>query len=250
MSGEKAWPPFWLGRASPSRFDVALTMLDWLIHPGGYLSLFAFMVATGAGMPLPEEVAIVAAGVLSAQGTLQPQAAFVACLLGALVGDALMYGIGRRFGWSLLSRHPRLAKLLHADRGEDFERAIERHGFKVLLLARFMVGVRGPVYLTAGVVRMPFRRFMLWDVVCATLVVGCFFALSYYFGRDIARLLRQAEVLVTVVVLGVAAVVTFLALQRHRARLVEQVIKKVEELPTKGEERATRGEEAQRSAER
>jgi membrane protein DedA with SNARE-associated domain len=205
-------------------------MTDWLLQSGSYLGIFAFMVLTGCGLPLPEEVAIVFAGVKSAQGEMVVAAAFMACLLGALIGDAVMYAIGRRFGHSLARRHPNFARLVHAEREEHFERAIQRHGFKVLLLCRFMVGVRGPVYLAAGAVRMPFRRFVLWDLVCATLVVGAFFALSYalgaYFDRETIRtIVRDTEALFTAIVLLVAfGVLVFFALRRHRRRLLEQVL--------------------------
>lgn len=207
-------------------------MLATLLHPGSYLGIFLLMVLTGCGLPVPEEVFIIGAGVLSANGELRPEFAFPAALLGALVGDAAMYGIGYRFGHGLLNRHPKLSKLVGAHREEYFERAVQRHGFKVLLLARFMVGVRGPVYLAAGVVRMPFLRFLLWDLVCATLVVGAFFALAFFFGEEIADLLTDAEVGLTVIVVIVATVVAFVALRRHRRRLLEQVIVSAGETPT------------------
>lgn len=237
-------PPYGSHRRTSSTTNGPHDVFDWILNPAGYLGLFLFMVLTGCGLPLPEEVAIVAAGVMSAEGQLQPEGALVACLLGALIGDAVMYGIGRRFGHSLLVRHPRFAKFLHADRAEDFERVVLRHGFKVLLIARFMIGVRGPMYLAAGAVRIPFRRFLLWDLVCATLVVGAFFGVSYYFGRDIARLLRDAETLLTIIVLAVVAIVTYVALRRYRARIAEQVLRKVEELPTAEEERSKHRESA------
>lgn len=199
-------------------------MVQSILQPGSYLGLFGFMVFTGCGLPLPEEVAIICAGVLSAEGKLNPQIAFAAVLAGALVGDAVMYHIGRRFGHNLAWIHPKLAKVVRADREEYFEKAILRHGFKVLFLARFMVGIRGPVYLAAGVVRMPFGRFLLWDLVAATTVVGAFFGLSYYFGQDIARLLREAELTLTLAVLVVALGVSFILVRRHRRRLTEQVI--------------------------
>ena len=208
-------------------------MLATLLHPGSYLGVFLLMVLTGCGLPVPEEVFIIGAGVLSANGELRPEFAFAAALLGALVGDAAMYGIGYRWGHGLLHRHPKLSKLFGADREETFERAIERHGLKVLLLARFMVGVRGPVYLAAGVVRMPFLRFLLWDLVCATLVVGAFFGLAYFFGEEIADLLSDAEIGLTVVV--IAAVVAFIALRRRRRKLLEQVIVSAGETPTADE---------------
>ena len=221
-------------------------MFALLLHPGSYLGIFVLMVLTGCGLPVPEEVFIIGAGILSAQGDLRPEIAFASCLLGALVGDAAMYSIGRRFGHNLIYLHPKFARFVGAEREEYFERAILRHGFKVLLLARFMIGVRGPVYLAAGVVRMPFLRFLAWDLVCATLVVGAFFSLSYNFGDDIARLLRDAEVMLTVVVLAVLAVVAFIALRRHRRQLLEKVIEKVEAEPTAEEKAAAR--EASESA--
>lgn len=89
-----------------------------------------------------------------------------------------------------------------------------------------MVGVRGPVYLAAGVVRMPFRQFLLWDLVAATAVVGSFFGLSFYFGRDIARLLRDAELTLTVVAVAVVIVIAIVALRRRRARRLQQLIDK------------------------
>jgi membrane protein DedA with SNARE-associated domain len=214
---------------SAARRRARPSMFDWLLQSGSYLGIFVFMVLTGCGLPLPEEVAIVYAGVRSAHGELVTAAAFVACLLGALIGDAAMYGIGRRFGHSLVRRHPRLAHLVHAEREEHFERAIVRHGFKVLLIARFMVGIRGPVYLAAGVVRMPFRRFVLWDLFCATLVVSAFFALSYYLGayldrESIGRMVRDTEMLITAIVLVGAGVIAFFALRRHRRKLLRQVL--------------------------
>jgi len=215
-------------------------VLASLLHPGSYLGVFALMVLTGCGLPVPEEVFVIGAGVLSAQGELRPEIAFAACLLGALAGDAIMYGIGYRFGHSLLWVHPKFAKFVGAEREEYFERAVLRHGFKVLLLARFMVGVRGPVYLAAGVVRMPFWRFFVWDLICATLVVGAFFSLSYNFGDDIARLLRDAEVALTLIVVAVIAVIALVALRRRRRRLLEKVIATIEAEPTAEEKAAAR----------
>src|SRR6188472_1824943 len=98
-----------------------------IFHPTSYFGFFLFIMLTGCGLPLPEEVAIVLAGVLSAQGTFEWQWAFIACLAGALVGDSLMYLIGYFGGLRLLYAHPRFAKLLGAQREARFEQAIQRH---------------------------------------------------------------------------------------------------------------------------
>ena len=197
--------------------------MDFLFEYG-YVGIFIFLVLTGCGMPIPEEVAIIFAGWASSQGHLEPQLAAAACLFGALLGDSIMYAIGYHFGHSLMSEHPKLGKFVGAQREEHFERAIQRHGFKVMLLARFMIGVRGPVYLAAGVVRMPFRRFILWDFFCATLVVGSFFTLSYVYGEQISGMIRDAEKTLTLVVAVVALFGILWWLRKRRKDLLDSAI--------------------------
>ena len=199
-------------------------MFAILFHPSSYLGIVVFLVLTGCGLPIPEEVAIVVAGVLSAQGNLRPELALAACLVGAIAGDCIMYAIGYRWGHSLLSAHPRVAKFLRADREARFEQAIERHALKVMLLSRFLVGIRGPVYLAAGVVRMPFRKFLLFDLLCATLVVGTFFWLSYAFGEEVVDWIRKGELTVTLIVLLVVAAVGTYLYRRSRRKITRVVI--------------------------
>ncbi len=112
----------------------------------------------------------------------------------------MLYAIGYHFGHSLVYRHPRFAQLLHAEREAKIEQMIRKHEVKVLFLSRFIVGVRAPVYLAAGILRIPFLRFLLIDAVCATSVVGLFFGLSYAYGDRLTRLIRQSEIGLTVVI--------------------------------------------------
>ena len=136
-------------------------MLAVLFHPSSYLGIVVFLILTGCGLPIPEELAFVVAGVLSAEGRLHWPTAWAACLVGAILGDSVMYWIGRRWGDWLLSAHPRFAWMLQAKREKQFEEAVEQHAFKVMFLSRFLVGIRGPVYVAAGAVHVPYRRFLL-----------------------------------------------------------------------------------------
>ena len=104
-----------------------------------------------------------------------------------------MYAIGYRWGHGIFTSHPRFAKLLAAENEHQFQQAIEDHALKVMLLARFLVGVRAPVYVMTGVVRMPFRRFLLYDLISAAVVVGAVFGLSYVFGDNVKEWVRHAE---------------------------------------------------------
>ena len=197
-------------------------MLETLLTDGSYLGIMIFLILTGCGLPIPEEVPIVMAGILAANGQLDVGLAFTACLVGAILGDIVMYAIGYHFGHNLLKEHPLFARFVRADREAKFEEMIQRHGLKVLLVARFMVGVRSPVYLSAGVLRVPFRRFVLMDFLCATLVVGVSFGLAYAFGNQILDWLRQAEMGLTAIVLAIVAAVGGYYYLRHRKRVAQK----------------------------
>src|SRR3954470_2252522 len=182
-------------------------MLGSLFHPASYLGFFVFIAATGCGLPIPEEAAIVVAGVLSSQGQLNPWVAFAACLAGAVVGDSFMYAIGYHWGHGLFTSHPRFAKLLAEENEEQFQQAIDSHALKIMLLARFLVGVRAPVYLMTGALRMPYRRFLVYDIISASAVVGVVFSLSYVFGDNVREWVHHAEFYATLVVVGVILLV-------------------------------------------
>ncbi len=197
--------------------------MDFLILHGPtitYIGIVIFLVLTGGGLPIPEEVPIVAAGVLSSSANGDPflnrYIAFACCLVGALLGDLLVYSIGRFLGKNFFRRHPRFAHFLHEEREKQMEDLIRRHGLKVFLIARFMVGIRAPVYLAAGVLRVPFRRFIIVDAFCATLVVSVVFWLSYRYGHVIGDLIRQSQWRFTVAILAVVLGVVLIWYMRHR----------------------------------
>lgn len=185
-------------------------MSTLLIGHGSYLAIILLLILTGLGLPVPEEVAIIAAGVMASHRQMDPTLAWGSCMLGVLLGDLIVYAIGRHFGRAVVREHRLWARIVNAEREAQIERMIERHGLKVFFLARFLVGLRSPVYLTAGILRMPVRRFVLIDLFCATIVVGLFFLLSFHFGQTILLWIRRAEILITIIaVLAVLAIGLF-----------------------------------------
>lgn len=188
-----------------------------------YGAIVLILVATGAGIPIPEEIPVFAAGVLSRHETLHAGLAFAACLVGAILGDCVMYSLGRYFGRSLLREKHWFAPFLTPEREALIEENIKRHGLKVFLLARFLVGLRSPVFLAAGILRVPFRRFILTDLFCATLVISFFFSLGYIFAykiRDWLEAIKQAEYTISgSVVAAIAIACLYFYLRRRRARL-------------------------------
>jgi membrane protein DedA with SNARE-associated domain len=198
-------------------------MLASLLHPSSYIGFFVFIALTGCGMPIPEEAAVVVAGVLSSQDKLDWRIAFAVCLAGAVVGDSFMYAIGYRWGHGIFTSHPRFAKLFASENEEQFQKAVEAHALKVMLLARFLVGIRAPVYVMTGVVRLPFRRFLVYDIISASLVVSVVFGLSYLFGEQVTGWVRHAEIRATIVVLLIVIAAIAILYYRNREHVMEIV---------------------------
>jgi len=199
-------------------------MFDWF-ERGSYLGIVVFLTLTGIGLPIPEEVPIVAAGVASRAQALHWYYALPACLVGALLGDSLMYAIGRFFGAKVLKEHPWWSGFLTPEREQTIEALINKHGIKAFFVARFLVGLRSPFYLTAGILRVKYRWFLFADFVCASVVIGGFFGLAYLFGDRITGLIQSMERGFTVVAILVAvvalAVIAFFSFRKRRIRMLD-----------------------------
>lgn len=221
-------------------------MLQFFVdHHLGYLGIVLFLALCGCGIPIPEEAPLVLAGVLSSQGTLEPWLAFASCLTGALVGDSVMYAIGRHFGHAWLTRHPRMSRFIDVEKEEKFELAVRKHGFKMLLLTRFLVGVRGPVYYAAGAAKVPYIRFLLWDLIGATVVVGVMFGLGYRFGDGITKVIRNAEEVATaLVVIGLMSVGVYYLYKKQTSKVAEAL----EDITEEAEEEAAESRAAEGQA--
>jgi membrane protein DedA with SNARE-associated domain len=168
----------------------------------GYLGIILYMILTGLGLPMPEEFAIIAAGALSATGKMDWRLALGSLLIGAIVGDIVMYGMGYYFGRRLLNKSRYWQRIITPEREKKVEALLAKHGVKVLLGARFLVGLRGPMYITAGILKVPFRRFVVADMFCAVLVVTLFFALSYFFGAQLVHAIHEGEGWLTIAVIA------------------------------------------------
>lgn len=148
-----------------------------------YLILFLIIfIETGVVFApfLPGDSLIFVAGALVATGALNPVWLFVVMASAAILGDTANYWIGHHAGRRIFSRNLRFIKKEHLDKTEKF---YEKHGGKTIIIARFLPIIRTFAPFVAGVGKMEYRRFLVYNVSGALIWVSSFLAAGYYFGN-------------------------------------------------------------------
>jgi membrane protein DedA with SNARE-associated domain len=195
-------------------------MLTELIGHFTYPGVFLVLLATGLGLPIPEELPIVIAAMMSRWEVMHWWGALLSCLGGVLAGDMLLYAMGRQFGRRILE-WPAARRILTPKREARVMEAYHRHGLKFVILARLVMGLRAAAFLTAGLVRVPFLRFLLVDVAAVLVSVTLAFGLAYAVADSVAVALARGQELqlwVGGAVLLAAAAWILVLWHRHRRR--------------------------------
>lgn len=148
--------------------------------------VFLWLVIGGLGVPLPEDVALLAAGVLIQQGAVHPALALVVVLVGVLGGDAALFFLARRLGPAAY-RRKLFQRILPPERRQRIEAAFDRYGGRLVFLARHVAGLRGAVFAMAGIHGMRPRRFLLWDAAAACVSIPLVVGLGYLGALHIDR---------------------------------------------------------------
>ncbi len=169
--------------------------MEWIpqfLEEFTYLGVFLVLFVAGLGVPIPEEVPILAAGVLAHEGVVRWWLMLPTCLIGVLAGDVALYWVGRHWGERVLAwRWVRF--VLSRQREETLMAAYRRHGVKIVFTARHVMGLRAAAFLTAGIARVPFGRFLVADAVAALISVPLAFGLAFLFTDQLQQILAGAH---------------------------------------------------------
>lgn len=167
-------------------------MLQDFVEHFTYLGIFALLLLGGLGAPIPEEMPIVAAGILSHQGIARWWIALPICLVGILVGDLILYTIGRYWGERVLNWRV-VRRVLTRKRELTLKAAYRRHAVKTVIMMRHVTGIRAAAFLTAGIAHVPWRTFLLADAGAALVGVPLEFGLAYLFTSQIEGILADVH---------------------------------------------------------
>jgi len=195
--------------------ELLIRLLDFLMPYGtqSYIIMFLVLLACGLGLPLPEDIVLVTAGILASHDITEFWITNIVCMVGVLGGDGFMFSAGRYFGPR--NRETWLFKRVMSEKMDKrVEQVFARWGNKVIFMARFMPGLRAPIFMTAGTYQVAPSKFLLLDGFAALISVPGWIWIGELFGDNLELLhekMKQFQALtigslVVAIVVGVVVI--------------------------------------------
>jgi len=189
----------------------------------GYWVVFFGVMLENAGVPVPGETILLAAGFFAAQGNFNLWQVMAIAAAGAVLGDNAGYWIGRKIGRATLERYGRYVGLTKA-RIAHMDRFFDAHGDKTILVARFITGLRVFAALLAGSSRMQWPTFALFNMLGAVLWSVTITLAGFFFGRswDLLEKWIKGAGLIALGLVVVIFITMFVLRRRRQKREQEQ----------------------------
>jgi membrane protein DedA with SNARE-associated domain/rhodanese-related sulfurtransferase len=191
--------------------------LQFLIRYG-YALLFGWVFAEQMGLPIPSIPVLLAAGALVGNHKLLAAPAMVFPVVAAMIADVAWYELGRHKGIRILQFLCKIS--LEPDSCvRRTENVFARSGAKSLLVSKFIPGLNSAAQPLAGIFRMKFGRFLLFDSLGAFIYIGTFVGLGYAFSDQLEHVAGAAARLgVSIVLLLLVSLAAWLAWKYYRRR--------------------------------
>jgi len=167
-----------------------LESLELFFSTYGYFAVVAVLLLCGLGLPIPEDISLVAGGILSGLGKADLHLMILAGLLGVLSGDILMFYLGHRLGPKILKTSWG-SRLITPERYQKVQKKFSQYGDGVIFITRFLPGLRTPVFVTTGMSHsISFIKFLTIDTLAALISVPVWVAAGHYGAENRVWLMR------------------------------------------------------------
>ena len=164
-----------------------LRSLEPTLNHYGYLAVAGLVLIEDFGVPVPGETVLILGAVYAATGRLSIVLVAVLGFLGAVVGDNIGFALGHFGGRAVVERYGRYVLITPA-RLDTATAFFERHGGKVITVARFLPGLRQANGIIAGTTGMHWARFLAFNALGAALWVGVWSSVGYFSGSHITTI--------------------------------------------------------------
>jgi membrane protein DedA with SNARE-associated domain len=203
-----------------STMDTVMGFLQSLQGWPAYALLFGALAGSGFGLPINEDVLLLAAATSTLRGIMAPAPLIAVAWCGLLLADGLIFHWGHRFGAPLL-RHRAIGRLVRPGRVVLMQRRMRRWGPASIFAVRFMPGLRTALFFAAGSMKIRYRQFALFDGLAAAIELPLLVHAARAIGgrwEDIRDTVLQWQgVLWPLVCVAIAAGLLYRGL-RHRAQ--------------------------------
>ena len=199
--------------------EILNTLIDFFTVYG-YWAVFLVLVACGLGIPVPEDVTLIAGGVICALASttghkLNPQIMSVVAFCGVLVGDTTMFLMGKLLG-PKVTRVRGIRRIVTKTIYAQIQDKVHKYGDKILFIARFLPGLRAPIYIMAGVShKVSYFKFLLLDGLAALISVPILVYLGYFFANDLDEVLAYVKHSEAYIIGGIAIIIIAFILYKH-----------------------------------
>ena len=136
-----------------------------------YAGICLTLVLGGLGFPFPEDATLLMSGLLIAHGTIKLFPTFLVVFPLLLITDFFVFLVGKKYG-RRLAQHKRFGKLISPDKLLNLEETFRRRGALVVLFGRHIFGLRTPIFLAAGAMKMSVTKFLIVDAATVLLTVA------------------------------------------------------------------------------
>ncbi len=163
---------------------------------------------------LPGDSLLFAAGTFAARGDFEPYLLIPLLIVGAISGDALNYSVGRYLGPKVLKEHSRIFRREYLDKTQKF---YEKYGGKTIVFARFVPIVRTFAPFMAGVGKMKYSHFAVYNVVGGIVWIVSFVLAGLFFGNIPAVKHNFTWVIMAIIILSIMPAVVETVRERCKA---------------------------------
>ena len=181
-----------------------------------HLGIFTSLILGGVGVPIPEDLPLLAGGIAASKNIVSLKSIFITCYIGVIISDQIIFLIGYYFG----------NRLIEAGKGSKFFPTIDdkklakiRSGlrekrFLYIFLGRHLFPLRSATFLSAGALRIPYHEFFIADVLAALISVTLMLGIGYWLGETISpelwtEILKRIHIVLTAI-LGLIVLLYYL----------------------------------------
>jgi membrane protein DedA with SNARE-associated domain len=180
-----------IAAATSQHLPGVLHSLEPTLNQFGYLAVAGLVLIEDFGVPVPGETVLILGAVYAGAGRLNIVLVALLGFAGAVLGDNIGFAIGHFGGRRLVERYGRYV-FLTPERLDKATAFFDRHGGKVITIARFIEGLRQANGIIAGTTGMHWRRFLIFNAIGAALWVAVWTSVGYLSGSHIDTIYNDA----------------------------------------------------------